>query len=118
MQVELDIFSGRPNPRWDLTPAEALKFRKMVTALPSSARRSPLAGGLGYRGLIVRPPGNKPEDFDELVIYNEVVTARRGDRSKAFVDKGRLLEKWLLSTGKRFLERSLFLEVLSGIEKG
>ncbi|RKH03207.1 hypothetical protein [Corallococcus carmarthensis] len=53
--VELDIFSGRPNPRWALTEREARQLTERIRADPSLLL--PLdadTGGLGYRGFIVR----------------------------------------------------------------
>jgi len=52
--VELDIFSGRPNPRWTLSPKEAQQLAERVRADPSQLL--PLdseAGGLGYRGFVI-----------------------------------------------------------------
>lgn len=52
--VELDIFSGRPNPRWTLSPKEAQHLAERVRAEPSQLL--PLdseTGGLGYRGFII-----------------------------------------------------------------
>ena len=56
-EIELDIFSGRPNPRWTLDPAEE---GELITRLLD--RTVPLApvditdGRLGYRGFVVRAP--------------------------------------------------------------
>ncbi len=113
MQVELDIFSGRPNPRWELSSETAQELRNKLADLSEGAPLRPQTTGLGYRGLIVR--SEKLEDFEELVIYNEVVASQRGDRLATFVDKGRSIEKWLLSTGKPFLGQDLYQQLLSEI---
>ena len=52
-EVELDIFSGMPNPTWTLTNAEADNFVKQLAALPRTSARE-LSGNLGYRGFIVQ----------------------------------------------------------------
>ena len=57
LEVELDIFSGMPNPRWLLTQAEERELAERLEAEPEQV--SPLATedeqfALGYRGLIVR----------------------------------------------------------------
>jgi hypothetical protein len=52
--VELDIFSGRPNPRWTLSKAESKQLIERVRADPSLML--PLdaeTGGLGYRGFVI-----------------------------------------------------------------
>lgn len=57
-EVELDVFSGRPNPRWVLTPGEAAEFSQRVLngttpAVPVDVSE----GNLGYRGFIIRASG-------------------------------------------------------------
>jgi hypothetical protein len=55
MQVILDVFSGRPNPSWELTSQEASELaRRLIGLVP--ANRTLTEGGLGYRGLIVANP--------------------------------------------------------------
>jgi len=52
--VELDIFSGRPNPRWNLSKADSKELIERVLSDPSLLL--PLnaeTGGLGYRGFII-----------------------------------------------------------------
>ena len=50
MDVELEIFSGRPNPRWTLAEPAAREVRRLQRALPPASRRSAEPPGLGYRG--------------------------------------------------------------------
>ena len=51
--VELDAFSGRPNPRWQLSADEARDLSARLLRL-QPARRAKLAdGGLGYRGFYI-----------------------------------------------------------------
>lgn len=50
--VELDIFSGRPNPSWALTEDQLRAVVDRVTSLTTVASGS-LAAPLGYRGFIV-----------------------------------------------------------------
>src|SRR6187200_3434139 len=54
-EVELDIFSGRPNPRWVLNPAEEAELlqRLLDRAVPT-APMTVLDAKLGYRGFLVR----------------------------------------------------------------
>ncbi|KQS48110.1 MULTISPECIES: hypothetical protein [unclassified Sphingomonas] len=52
MRVELDIFSGRPNPVWEL---DAPGSTALVTRLASLSEHAPGAvelQGLGYRGFV------------------------------------------------------------------
>ncbi|WP_181787395.1 hypothetical protein [Streptomyces phytophilus] len=59
IEIELDIFSGRPNPRWHLSAAERNSFlqRALEGAVPM-APASVSEGKLGYRGFLVRATGD------------------------------------------------------------
>jgi hypothetical protein len=50
--VELDIFSGRPNPRWQLDEQAATTLRRLHENLWPIQSRAPEPPGLGYRGFI------------------------------------------------------------------
>lgn len=57
LEVELDIFSGMPNPKWILSETEEKELLDIITSDPTQI--SPVYTpeeefGLGYRGLIVR----------------------------------------------------------------
>ncbi len=50
MLVELDVFSGRPNPRWELDEQSSKGLRQLEARL-TPARSAPAEPpGLGYRG--------------------------------------------------------------------
>lgn len=89
--VQLDVFSGRPNPRWSLSPAE---LRTLVDRVSSDRRvllpRDADTGGLGYRGFIVEHTG---ED-DAWTRAGLPRVARIGGRGTA--DGG--ASGWLLGT--------------------
>lgn len=54
LKVELDIFSGRPNPSWFLSGKEEQELVDRVQADPSiMVPVTAPAGGLGYRGYVV-----------------------------------------------------------------
>lgn len=54
MVVELDAFSGRPNPRWQLPESDAAEFTRLIADLqPSLGAPPPRPPGLGYRGFRV-----------------------------------------------------------------
>lgn len=52
VDVELDIFSGRPNPRWALDGRVAERLRELQSRLRFVQGRPPEAPGLGYRGFV------------------------------------------------------------------
>ena len=49
--IEMDIFSGRPNPVWTLTADEGAALARLVAHLPPAA--APAQVDLGYRGFVV-----------------------------------------------------------------
>lgn len=56
-EVELDVYSGMPNPRWILSEREEHELMEQLAAQPAQARAAGSADerfSLGYRGLIVR----------------------------------------------------------------
>ena len=51
MVVELDAFSGRPNPRWTLSETQAAELGRLMACLsPAAGAASLRSPGLGYRG--------------------------------------------------------------------
>jgi hypothetical protein len=91
--IELDIFSGRPNPRWTLDPAEDREFltRLRDRAVPMA----PIGSGhrLGYRGFVVRADGATAE---ALTAMRLPTAFRVRDGLGESIDW--TAESWLLST--------------------
>jgi hypothetical protein len=107
--VELDIFSGRPNPRWHLSPSQVAEFERKLSSLPPvSVSSLPHPPGLGYRGFIVRYLDSQNLE-EPISIYQGII--QRG--KLALTDSERNLEKWLLTTGGEAVEPNL-QEYLSG----
>src|SRR5437773_4975501 len=59
-QVELDIFSGRPNPGWTLSAADAATSHNMAAALTPASEQA-YAARLGYRGISISLPNDAGE---------------------------------------------------------
>ncbi|WP_043811607.1 hypothetical protein [Allokutzneria albata] len=54
MEIELDVFSGVPNPRWTLSDAEARRLVSLLPATPDAPGTE--RGGLGFRGFVLHNP--------------------------------------------------------------
>jgi hypothetical protein len=52
MFVELDVFSGRPNPRWELDEERSEELRRLEARLAPARQAAPEPPGLGYRGFV------------------------------------------------------------------
>ena len=50
MRVELDIFSGRPNPHWELDARDGGELLRLQAELKLAGQAPPQLPGLGYRG--------------------------------------------------------------------
>jgi hypothetical protein len=52
--VVLDVFSGRPNPSWELGTDESEDLFKQLSGLPyADTDKAGFSDGLGYRGFII-----------------------------------------------------------------
>ena len=105
VEVELDIFSGMPNPTWVLSSDEADRFLKQLAAAPRTSARE-LSGNLGYRGFIVHV--TQGADTKLVRVQHGVVQTSEGDTTVYARDENRDLERWLLQTGKPHLDNELF----------
>ena len=95
MRIELDVFSGRPNPEWTLTAAEAAELETMAAALPIADAPPPPFEGLGYRGIVARYPADPGWS---LVAYRDTVRIRTLEGSEVREDPDARVERWLIST--------------------
>ncbi len=113
-KVTLNIFSGRPNPTWALSAKHANQLVTKISELPKSDSTSSL-DGLGYSGFRVElthsaSRKSKITAYKGLVIYNVNGT------SYYFTDSQRLVEKFLLKSGKSTLDSQLYQTVKAEIE--
>lgn len=105
VEVELDIFSGMPNPAWVLTNSEADSFVEKLAAM-SRTSATELSSNLGYRGFIVHV--TEGANTQLIHIQTGIVYISIGAANVYANDEDRELERWLLSTGKPYLKNELF----------
>ena len=98
VSVRLLVFSGRPDPEWDLEDAEVEELRsRLEAARESDQTNSEPPARLGYRGFLIR------SDAGELPAALTVFkgTIRRGSGKLAVVlTDGAELEDWLLDRAR------------------
>ncbi|WP_410657963.1 hypothetical protein [Amycolatopsis sp. lyj-112] len=99
--VELDIFSGVPNPAWTLRQAQAAEFQRKLEALPQ-ASGGQIANNLGYRGFVTRTSAIA------ALVQNGTVQVTQDGETRYRTDSGRELERWLLQSGKPFVDPETF----------
>ena len=101
--VEVDVFSGRPNPAWTMSPSDARATVRMLNQLPGGAP-GVVEDRLGYRGTIIRTKNAEWRLF----------------RGRAFevgkrvwrLDVDRRMERVALTSGKSFLDMATYKMVL------
>lgn len=107
-EVELDIFSGMPNPTWALTPAEEESVERRLAALACTSPSEP-SGRLGYRGLIVKTAYGPAARL--IRVHAGSVHITHGETTTHGRDEGRGLERWLIETGRPYLPEDV-LEIV------
>lgn len=112
MRIEIDIFSGRPNPAWELDAQEADELLARLRALPPS-EAAELPEGLGYRGLkldaaAAHASGLPGKTLRLLEVAGGVVRLQEaGGALSHHADGGQALECWLLATAQGRIDEAL-----------
>lgn len=89
------LFSGRPDPTWDIPAASVEQLQKMWASLETWKGDVPRGAPLGYRGCEVRGP-----DRAELFVYGGVAIMKGAGNSATQTrkDSRRQLERAILAT--------------------
>jgi hypothetical protein len=119
LEVELDIFSGMPNPTWVLSKRREATLYEVLSAEPSqisSVTSLEKRFGLGYRGLIVR------RTKSDGGVWDKAMSARRVPFPNEFRVGGKTAKRdsaadWLVKTANRQGAR-LADEVLEVVVRG
>jgi hypothetical protein len=73
MIIELDVFSGRPNPTWSLSAEQIMELLEAFQDLPPADKLSQEIG-LGYRGFLILNPDRAGGLAPHIRIYGSIVT--------------------------------------------
>lgn len=91
MEVELDVFSGHPNPRWQLDQLAGQRMAALIRQLGAGTgnhlRNPPPLPGLGYRGFIFVSDGVRWRAWKGFVVSD----------STTLSDREKRVERWLLA---------------------
>ena len=97
------ISAGEPDPTWPLTPVQEREFLEKLAASPVPSVSVGLPGRrAGYAGIMARDGAG-----ERWVVYRGWI--RGGANSR--VDVKRVLEQWLLETGRNTITPKLFSEL-------
>jgi len=114
--VTLHIYSGRPDPSWQLTPEEEDQLSQRLQSLTEYTDRKPsgVFGGLGYRGFSIRRAIEAPTGPLNLFMHEGIID--QGAGLPNIVDRAEL-ERWLLSTTRRTVNGEALRHVQEVIER-
>jgi hypothetical protein len=87
-RVEIDLFSGRPNPSFTLDPSATHRLLGLLGSLARSDGKAVRRDGLGFRGFAVSIQGQP-----EIYVSGPAVSAG----SRQLMDQERVIERFLLS---------------------
>ena len=94
MEIELDAFSGRPNPKWLESPERAASVSRALSSLVEAPDR-PEPDHLGYRGFIIRQRGLHAR------MYGGYVTVTTNGATRTFFDSAGLEAELIVDASER-----------------
>lgn len=114
--VSLILYSGMPDPTWELTGKQARELTRRMDALPLTPVGEETSH-LGYRGIYVFL-GNRFAPSQTIRVTNGEVIVHEGDEERWYYDAERQLERWLLETGKLHLKDAEYALALNSFSPG
>jgi hypothetical protein len=106
VDVEVDLYSGRPNPRFRLSAEAADELLRRINVLPAAAEAVPPVERLGYRGLRVHA-GTSSSPSEVMISGGTVTVGNAAGEVRQLVDRDRGLERWLIDAGSGELDADL-----------
>jgi hypothetical protein len=95
--VSLGLYSGLPDPSWELSEEEASALTALLETLPRVDGSAP-SGGLGYHGFTIERL--TPEGMTRLLVaFEGTVSDPLSSRLSYLDDPGRSVERLLLDSG-------------------
>ncbi len=107
VEVMLDVYSGRPNPTWTLTPQQIEELRELLAAALRQQPRERAAEPpyLGYAGFVITNRSHEAGLPFRVHVYGGTLSItpqepREGAESTHYADQ-HALEAWLLEQAAR-----------------
>jgi hypothetical protein len=105
--VELDVYSGQPNPRWALNREICQNILEEISHLATESKLIPRSNQLGYRGLRVVMDIASSGKHEEIYVCGGYVFLFHKGLETVFIDSGRQIERKLLTSGKGMSDQKL-----------
>ncbi len=115
INVELDIFSGRPNPSWELSSEEVSELvRYMDGLIPVS--QPAVASILGYRGFVISNIGKITGLPVKIHVFNGILTVTENGSTNYYKDVNNV-ENWLIGKAKEHGYGDIINEIIKSKSK-
>jgi hypothetical protein len=118
MNVELNIFSGMPNPEWNLSTNQVSELLTKISSL-NFTERSPVDKGLGYNGFtILRTEKSADSQWPKRIeVKDGIIYVYYDDARYAhLIDPERTIELWLLNTAPNSVSSMLLKKIENDIK--
>jgi hypothetical protein len=113
LSVEADLFSGRPNPTWQLAPNDIQALQDDLAPLPLRAIPATTFDGLGYRGFIVRMIDDPQRDTLKIHVYHNIVRIERGGTTTVYEDVTQKVEHLLMQSASHNVPPDIYAILVS-----
>lgn len=103
--VTLHVYSGRPDPAWELTPQQAADLADKIKRVNKTTLMKPpgIVGGLGYRGFSIESVREK--DLDPSIYLHAGIVDLDRFHANRITDTPDI-EEWLLSIADTAVDKS------------
>lgn len=110
VKVEIDVFSGKPNPGWELTIEEADKLSELIDSLTAIDKFNPPSSTLGFRGFIVYNLELNSIDLNmHITVIGNIVSVYDIDgHQQDFHDKEKAVFNFLQMLSAKHLDTNLY----------
>lgn len=99
--VIASIYSGRPDPRWEITDEQADRFMALWEEAPLSETEVVIPSISGYKGI------RMSASEKQFLISREVITCIEAKMKTSKKDTQRIIEKFLLNTAPEQIHQLL-----------
>ena len=99
MKATLNVFSGRPDPCWDLTAEEASALARHLSGLPPARRALP-EGNLGYGGLTIANPDRLAGLPIQIQVFQGIIGVWENGQPAYYHDLHHV-EDWLIDMARQ-----------------
>lgn len=113
--IELDIFSGRVNPGWEISLEESLELYDQMVQFPET-ERTEFPDRLGYRGFVLTID-QTGEQRIVCTIFSTLVKIVKGSIREYKRDNEKKIEHRLLESARRNIDDQLFMMVEREVRK-